>query len=408
MATPRRIPTPLKRRLHLLRMRVVPLTCWLVAVAVVAVMWRTRTMRLDTPGMIQTRQAAVAAVERGTIASLHTELFGTVRASQVVVRLDDAAVRAALAVAEAEVKRLEAALRAAEAQLKQDVALRELDRYTSARTYATRVERLRIEKLDRLVELETDRVELQRLAATLERSRKLRARDVIAAQDLDDVKFGHEAMQRKIKATQEALEVIDGRLSDAMSRSEMPTASPADDSLEVALAPLREEMTVQLRRVDEMRVQREALVLKAPIDGVVTAVFFREGEAVMPGIPILTVSDSSSMHIVSFVEQGLALVPTEGMTVEVRRRTRPMQVAQARVVKVSPQVEPIPQEVLGSVPVLKWGVRVFVDMPASMRSPLAAFGTAGLDPPRPGELLDVRYFVPHRGGRTRVTRSPEL
>lgn len=389
-----RIRMPLRRRLQLLRLRVLPLMVWVAAICGVVALWRYRATRLDMPGMIEARQAAVAPVMRGTIVSLATGLFEEVRASQVLVRLDDTAVRAALAVAEAEVRRLQAALRAAERQLKQDAALRELDLFTSGRTYAMRIEQLRVEKLDRLIELENDQVEVQRLAATLERSRALRSRAVIADQDLDDIRYQHEALQKKIKATQEAVDVIDGRLREATAREKPPQLDALAQSIEVALGPLREELTVQLRRVDEIKVQREALVLTSPLDGVVTAIYHREGEAVMRGALILTVADLRSMHIVSFVEQGSPVQPTEGMRVEVRRRsTRPVQVAQARIVKVGPQVELIPRAVLRNSPVPKWGVRVLIDMPASMLVPPPEGSLADFVPPRPGELLDVRYFA---------------
>jgi hypothetical protein len=129
----------------------------------------------------------------------------------------------------------------------------------------------------------------------------------------------------------------------------------------------------------------------------------------MRGIPILTVADPRSMQIVSFVEQGQPIEPTPGMRVEVRRRGQPLQVAQSQVLKVSPQVEPIPPAVLGNPALLRWGVRVLIEMPRTLvggRRAGGAFadevgagaGSLGAQrPPRPGEVVVVRYFVPRRG-----------
>jgi len=196
----RRIPTPAGRWLQLVRMRVVPLAVWLGAVVLVVMLWRERAMRVDTPGIIEARQAAVAAVERGSVASLPVELFDEVHAGQVLVRLEDAAVRAELAVAQAEVKRLQAELRATERQLKEDQALRELDLFSRTRNYTMRIERLRLEKLEHSIEIENDKVELQRLAANLERLRALHARQLVADQECDDLRYQHDALAKKIAA----------------------------------------------------------------------------------------------------------------------------------------------------------------------------------------------------------------
>ena len=391
----KRIRTPLKRRWQLFRTRTLQGVVWLAAVAAVAVLWRHRVARLDAPAMVEARQATVASAERATITSLAVELFDEVKASQVLVRLDDSGVRASLEVAVAELKHLQAQLKAAERQLRDDARLREADEFSRSRNYAMRVERLRIEKLDRTIELENDQVELQRLAATLERQRALRRRDLIAEQEYDDVRFQHEALQKKVKATQEAVAVIDGRLREAMARQVGPQRADVAESITVALAPLREALGVQLKRVDEIKVERESLVLTSPLDGVVTAVHRREGEAVRPGEPIVTVADPDprSMQIVSFIEQGESFQPAPGMEVEVRRRTRPVQVARARIMKVSPQVELIPPEVLGNPSFPRWGVRVLIDVPASMLGPPPEGSPVPRIPLRPGELLDVRYFA---------------
>lgn len=393
-----RIPTPLRGWWRLFRMRVVPVAAWLAALALVWVLWQERAARVDAPGMFEARQANVASFERGLLVELTVGLFDEVRASQMVARLDDAAVSAALDVARAEKRQLEAQVRAIERELKQDAAVRDLDAYSRTRNYVIRTEQLRLEKLDRMIELESDEVELQRLAATLGRIRALRDGDVVGEQDFDEAKFAHEALKRKIAATKEALAVIEGRLREALAREELPASKEAAGSTEVALAPLREAVAVQVTRLAEIQVAREALVLASPLDGVVTALFRRQGETVMRGEPILTVTDPRSMHIVSFVEQGQPVEPAPGMRVEVRRRTHPVEVAEARVLKVSPQVEPLPQAIVANPAIVRWGVRVLISMPPGLRRGASA-GAPARHPPRPGEVLSVRYFLPRKDGR---------
>jgi len=396
----RRIPTPFKRRLQYFRARVLSLVIWAGAVGLVAVLWGERAVRVDTPGMVEARQAMVAPAQSGALKSVTVDLFDQVAASQVVARLDDSAVRAQLAVAESDLKRLEANVRATELQLKQDAVLRNVDAFARTRTYAMRIERFRIDRLNLLIDLENSQVTLQGLAATLDREKGLRQKNIISDQELDNAKYQHDALDKKIKATQAAVGVIDDQIKEARTQ-ESGATPPAltDETLEVALGPVREEVSVQLKRVEELKVARLALVLTAPLQGVVSYIYKREGETVMAGDPILAIADPRSMRIVNYVEQGKPVAPAEGMMVEVRRRTRPMQVAQARIVKVAPHVEPVPATLLPNPRMTVFALRVLVDMPFSMLAPPDASSTWTIAPVRPGEVLDVRYSVPRRLGR---------
>src|SRR5512136_1614220 len=112
MSTVRRIPTPFRRRLQYFRARILSLVVWAGAVGLVAALWGERAVRVDTPGMVEARQAMVAPAQSGALKAVTVDLFDQVAALQVVARLDDSALRAQLAVAESDVKRLEAQVRA--------------------------------------------------------------------------------------------------------------------------------------------------------------------------------------------------------------------------------------------------------------------------------------------------------
>ena len=89
MAKQARIRTPLKCRLRVIRLRLLPIVVWLGAVAVVVMSWHQRVTRLDAPGRIEAqRQAVVAPLQPGTITSLAVSLSDAVRASDVVVIAD--------------------------------------------------------------------------------------------------------------------------------------------------------------------------------------------------------------------------------------------------------------------------------------------------------------------------------
>jgi len=407
MSDQRRVRTPLRRRLQLFRVRMLPILIWLGAVWLVASLWTGRATRLDAPAMVDAaRRATLAPVDRGTLVNILVGISDRVTQGQLLARMDDRAVQTAIAVAEAELERLKAEVRAAERRLKEDMAQREVDLFSRSRNYAMRIERLRLEKLDHLIELENDQVDLQRLAVNLGRDKELRERAIIPQQEYDDLRFRHEALQKKVKASQEAIAVIDKEMKEAEGLRVTPPASPAADTLEVVLSPLREALQVQLRRVAEIEQQRRALELRSPLEGIVTMVHRYEGDTLLAGDPVVTVADPQSAYIVSYIEPGSSIEPAPGTPVEVRRRTSAIHVEVARtcVAEVGTQVEQIPREFLRNAPVRRYGFRVLIKMPESM-SPVLGGGTdlRGRSPsaaeapaPRLGEALVVRYFLPSR------------
>lgn len=398
MKKPRRIRTPLRRYLALLRLRVLPFALWVGAVALVVMLWQARVSLMDAPAEVDAlRQAALAPVQAGTIASIGAGLSDEVRAGQVLVTFDDAALRAELDVAEAELKRLQAELPAAELRLRQEAEARKLDLMALDRSYALRMEQMRLAKLTHMVTLENESVNAERLASMLARQKVLHGRGVVSDQVLDDVKYQLEASRKKVKASQDALAAIDKEVAEAQSRERMPEPPAVAASLETALAPLRRAVDGQLERIKEVQARRKALTLVSPIDGVVTAVYHWEGEAVRAGDPVLTVADPRSLYVVSFIEPGAPIEPVVGMEVEVRRRTSPVQVARARVVEVGTQVERLPWRLMSNPRLQRqWGRRVLVELPPGMRQAAAAGAPLPGAHPQLGEMLLVRFFAPRR------------
>ncbi|HPD17589.1 MAG TPA: HlyD family efflux transporter periplasmic adaptor subunit [Planctomycetota bacterium] len=398
MRKPRRIRTPIRRYLNLFRLRVIPLALWAGAVAGVAMLWSSRVTRMDAPAQIDAlRQATLAPVQTGTLASVAVGLSEEVRAGQVLVRLDDAAVRAELEVAQAELKRLEAELPAAELRLRQEAEARKLDLLALDRTYSVRTEQMRLAKLNHLIEIENEQVNAERLAALLRRQEVMHQRGVIGDQILDDTRYQLEASRKKIKATREAIAVVDQQVQAAQARERVGEPVLGQESLEVALAPLRRAVDAQLERIREIQARRQALALASPIDGVVTAVYHWEGETVRAGDPVLMVADPRTLYVVSFIEPGAPIEPAAGMEVEVRRKTIPIQVATARVIEVGAQVERIPSRLSGPARAQRrWGRRVLIELPPSMQPQAGNLPWNEAGAPQLGETLFVRFSSPRR------------
>ena len=63
------------------------------------------------------------------------------------------------------------------------------------------------------------------------------------------------------------------------------------------------------------------MAIRSPITGTIRAVYFRPGQAVRAGDPILTVADSRSQHIVAYIRQQQGGEPRIGNPVDVRTRS---------------------------------------------------------------------------------------
>jgi multidrug resistance efflux pump len=120
-----------------------------------------------------------------------------------------------------------------------------------------------------------------------------------------------------------------------------------------------------------MTLLQEPLVLKAPMDGFVSAIDKRPGEKVTAGLPILVISRSKSDRIIGWVRQPVLVPPSVGDTVEVRCRRLGMvgRIILGSVIAVGKQVEPITPSALpyyNQAPAarVEFGLQFLVAVPA--------------------------------------------
>ena len=123
--------------------------------------------------------------------------------------------------------------------------------------------------------------------------------------------------------------------------------------------------------------------LVAPIDGLVSAVFYRDGERVLRGAPILTISAKEADRIVGYIRQPASQVPTVQDVVVVRTRGQRALKAEGRVLEIGAQMEPInPALISTDATRLELGLPILISLPEELRGQL-----------RPGQVVDltIRY-----------------
>jgi multidrug resistance efflux pump len=145
--------------------------------------------------------------------------------------------------------------------------------------------------------------------------------------------------------------------------------------------PLRAAISVQESKLRLTEAELSPITLKAPVDGMVSVIYHRSGEAITAGEPIVTIATYNSVRIVGYLRPPIIDEPRIGTRVEVRTRGPHRQVGEASIVEVGTQLESMAPALVGSVRLaeVELGLPISVSLPPNLRI-------------RPGELVDLTFF----------------
>ena len=214
------------------------------------------------------------------------ERFDIVMAGEVIAELDDRPALASLATLQAELLRIDGELAATEARVRQQGADRQHEYMDEARRLAVDIERLRLEIVDRKARIETDRIELRRLDETYEAVQKMYVQEAETEFTLLITQLQRDEVEQRIRGNRDALTEAEDLLAAAGQRLKYQPMPPPE-YLEAFLTPVRAAIATQEARIRELAIQVESLEIRSPIGGTISAVYFRPGQAVRAGDPIL-------------------------------------------------------------------------------------------------------------------------
>jgi multidrug resistance efflux pump len=355
---------------------------WLAAIALAVQLARRQAVRVDAVGIAEVREAVVAPLTAGKVKFVQPDLFERVRAGEMVGAMDEALLVAELDRVQKEIARLRALIPAETVRIRAAEATWHLDRQDETRRFAWNLEGAELDLLDRRVAQEVDLVEREQLTIELERFQQLLKKGAASQVDVAGARLRREVVARRITENEGVIRAAERRRDAARTRRDvLLEEAELPPGLETQLEPIRRAVAVQQARLAELALMKRALTLRAPIDGVVSRVLLRPGEAAMAGTPILAIADPRSSRVVAHIPEGsrrLDLLP--GDPVELLRRTSPVQVHAAKVLRVGPSVEEIPIQQRRNPDVLEWGRPVLIT-------------AANLDL-HPGETVDVKIPRP--------------
>jgi len=381
---------------------------WLSVLAAVVGLFTRRSQRFEVVGIArgQVRQIAVNCPAR--LKSVHVQLFENVKRGQTVAVVNTVLdneqprieLQAQLDPILAEIEHLAAQLVPTQDDLLAEKADRETNRLSDSRRFSIDVENARVQILSLRSQIASDRIILEDLAMEAKIVRDLLEQDAVAPYELEKTQVQYNALAKKIEENEHLLEQGKSDLEQNQQRwDEYARSHPFHPSVDDALEVIRKQIGVQERLMDGLLVQlealksREALELKAPIDGVVIPVqqranevrllrpgekiLRRPGEVVVAGDPILAIAEARPSEIIAYVGDRQLGQMEEKMLVELIKDREPPQIATSQVTHVGPTMELMPERLWLNPNIPQWGRPVVIEVPEGLELV-------------PGEMVGIR------------------
>jgi multidrug resistance efflux pump len=353
------IPIPFAERLRHARLNVLPTVVFVGALVVLGVLWRDHVAAPSMVGQVEAVVANVSSYQPGILAGLNVQRFQSVRAGDALGH-----------VIIADPKLLETSLAVIRSDL--DLLRASQDPIAAQQRNAVNYAQLRIDWMRQRVELAVSKVNLQFAEAGLQRTNELFNLQIVSPIELEAARFGRDALIEQVAELTSL--VAEGEQTFKFLQ---PTNLPA--MLQLSDEPMRASIAAHEAQLRQAEAQLAPVLLRAPTDGVVSAIFFRSGESVTAGMPIISIASTHSTRVVGYLRPPLLEEPRPGMKVEVRTRGLRRETGMAEIVKVGAQLEPLPLILQNPLKPAgsELGLTVDITLPANL-------------PVRPGELVDVR------------------
>jgi multidrug resistance efflux pump len=376
MAQDTKIRTPIGQRAGDFRRRALPVVVWTAVAVLSATMMFNRVSRFEYLGLVQAYDYEISANTDGTLETVVVSLFDHGDPGEIVAKLDDRHIRARLETSTADIRRLSAALEAERVKLGTEDA----DWNADFRRFQIDEEQRRLDVLSLKVVIESDQVDLERLELEVDRARELLFAGLIGQLDFDTTRLQRDMLHKRIEESQALLTQTQREFEVARARRErFEGENPNGLENEERLAPLREAISVASYQMTEIELQRQSLLLRSPVAGQVSALLCRQGQAVITGEPILTVTEQTPHEIVAYLNESDGESARQSARVLVASRTQPDRVAESLIVRVGPAIQQLPQRLWRNPRVPDYG------------RPVVIAGVPALDL-TPGELVEVRFL----------------
>jgi len=382
-------------------LHVVPVLVWLLVLACVIGLFYRRQQRFEVVGLAKGEIFQITAPCDGKLESVPVQLFEKVGKGQILAVFNDEPLQAQLATISAEIEHLMSQLIPAQERLEASAAEREANQAADLRRFVVDVEQSRLNILQLKAAIESDRILLRDWALEVQKNKTLLAKQAIAPYQLQKAQAQHDTLAKKIEENERLLAQAKKDLEMSKQRcDEFARRQPVNPSIEDVLEPIRKQITVQERLMDALFVQRKALTITSPLDGMVIQIqgnanqvvlrrpgesaLRKAGEFVLAGDPILTLAERKPTDIIAYAAEGQISQIREGARVELIKTRQPAQKAKSQVTYVGVVVERMPPRLWRNPNIPQWGRPFLIKIPPG----LELF---------PGEKVGIRSLEKQQG-----------
>jgi multidrug resistance efflux pump len=355
---PARITIPIRRRWQLVRVRWLPALVLILCFGTVALLWRRHIASLTILGQAEPVVSEVSCYKPGVLAELNVTRFQRVKAGDPVGKVmvtEPGILTSSLAVIQAEIEELRVNLKPVIAQQR------------NAMDYA----QLRLDWMRQRAQLASARVNLDLAEAEYRRMDALFKDKIVSERIYEQAKASRDRLQKEV-------EELGKLVSEGETNLQSLQVTNTAEISKVSTDPLMAAIAVQESKLRLTEADLSPRVVKAPIDGIVTTIYHRAGEAVNAGQPIVAIATLSPVRIVGYLRVPLATRPAVGTEVQVRTRGLHREAGKATVLEVGTQLENMPATLLGPINFanIVQGLPVDISLPANLKI-------------LPGELVDI-------------------
>jgi HlyD family secretion protein len=310
--------------------RVLAAAIWCGVMSAVVLLWGEVGRHGTSPGFGEREEYRVAAERTGRIATLEVSLGQRVKAGQLIAALETTDLDARLRMARHTEERLRAELQAVLVK-SQTAAL--TNTHQLQRTEETYQAELALAQGRARVKS----AELEALAAQIAELRDLMARKMVVKQELNTYLVRQSTLASEEREAREAIVLARSQLAAAQGRRQaLPEYSAATTT-----APLSAHLAESASARQRLEALRQATLLRAPADGLVSTIHLRAGEVARPGEPVVSLVAEHVNRVVvcvAEVEAGLVQLGARA-TVYARDGRAPLH---GRVVSLGPMVSEVP------------------------------------------------------------------
>ncbi|MCX8155987.1 MAG: hypothetical protein N3J91_06005 [Verrucomicrobiae bacterium] len=349
-----KIPSPPSHYWREFRHGYLPIIVFLCVLVFSVNLWNRHVAPPSIVGEVEAIRSSITATEPGEIQELSVDLLSRVEKGDpiaVISVMEDETVKASINSMMADLTILEERLRQGTYRFQENL------------------ESLRHNIWQRKIELANDRAQLVYAEAQLQRAHSNLLNNVTSQADYDLAKATAESLRGKVAELERLIQAMEQNVA----KLEKGVRTGEGDEANRAIARAIEA------KQEEIKALSAPLVIKAPMSGVVSAVYKRKGERVVRGDVIVMISSMEAERIVAYVRQPLNVKPKVGDMVEVRSRSQGRALAQAKVMKVGTQLEPINPAILPMAVqngVMEYGLPMIITLPKGLAL-------------MPGEIVDI-------------------